>query len=105
MAHEKEFSTTYWVCVDCHLDHHVGDEHEPAEGCVPWSLIEPGQTMTNGIFQKDHECGWEDMTDADEPPCDGECEMATFSKTPCDGCGSYLAGERYAYTVWTPEDH
>ena len=98
------FTTTYWVCVDCHLTHHMGEDHVVENGCEPWSLIESGQSFTPGLLQEDHGCGWEDMEDHEEPPCDAECETDSFSWTDCDGCGSPLGGQRFAYTVWTPED-
>lgn len=35
-------------------------------------------------------------------PNDYECDCAenTFSTSQCEGCGSYLYGERYAMTLW-----
>lgn len=32
-----------------------------------------------------------------------ECDTNTFSKSQCDGCGSFLAGARHAMTLWKAE--
>lgn len=32
-----------------------------------------------------------------------EYGMTDFSKTPCEGCGSTLAGTRYTFAVWGAE--
>lgn len=101
---KKYATTTYWVCIDCHMVHHIGDEHEVLSGLEVWNTIEDDQTYTSGLLQEDHQCGWEEMDSNDEPPCDGECETATFSWADCEGCGTNLGGQRFAYTVWTPED-
>lgn len=91
---------TYWVCVDCHMTHHTGEAPDMPEGCEPWSKLEEGQTATSGLLQAEHACGWEDMDRDSEPTCDYECEHVSFSWSDCDGCGSTLGGERFAYTVW-----
>ena len=88
---------TYWVCVDCHMVHHTGEAPDMPEGCEPWCKLEPGQTATSGLLQSEHGCGW---ISGSEFPCDDECEHDSFSWTRCDGCGSTLGGERFAYTVW-----
>jgi hypothetical protein len=31
---------------------------------------------------------------------DCDCESIPFATSRCDGCGSYLAGERFAMTLW-----
>lgn len=80
---------TYWVCVDCHMVHHTGEAPDMPEGCEPWSKLEEGQTATSGLLREEHDCeeGY-------------SCEYDSFSWSDCDGCGSLLGGERFAYTVW-----
>lgn len=105
MAHGKETTCTYWVCIDCMLTNEQGEEpHDKEDGCNPWSLLESNQTMTRGILKGEHRCGWEETDSGTESPEECGCDMDDFSKSPCDGCGQYLAGQRYAYTVWTPVD-
>jgi hypothetical protein len=68
---------------------HCGDTHHE-----PWTLFEGVDTVeiTMGLLAEEHaeDCGRED--------CD--CERDTFSSTSCEGCGSKLAGERHAFTMW-----
>lgn len=89
-----------WVCQCCALSHangeccaddsHGGDEREP------WSEIGPDVEVTAGLLDEQHECG---VTFADRDEC--ECERREFSWSRCDGCGSFLAGHRYAHTLWS----
>ena len=94
---ESTETYTYWVCVDCHMMHHTGESPDMPEDCEPWSKLEEGQTATSGLLREEHNCGWE----FDElNQCENECETDTFSWSDCDGCGSTLGGDRFAYTVW-----
>lgn len=93
-----ETSSTYWVCVDCYVLHVNGETSPDVNPETLWSTLEDGQTVTAGIFNEAHSCGREHGEDIDE--CD--CDHDDFSSVPCDGCDSYLAGARYACTVWTP---
>jgi hypothetical protein len=108
---------TIWVCVCCYLSHANGeccsnDDHG-GDGIEPLSAIEPGYNVTIGMGWEDHtdEClthivrelqdkfpdmEWPDVPDDYE--CD--CEQNTFSRSRCEGCGSYLHGERHALTLW-----
>lgn len=102
MAHGDIHTCTYWVCIDCRMAKETGAVGEDAETPMEqtWSLIETGQTVTAGLMREEHACGIEIGEDVEE--C--ECDLDDFSKTPCDGCGQYLAGQRFGYTVWSPED-
>jgi len=92
---------TIWVCQDCMLHHangECGSCHMDSEGTwdghdrEPWAL-EPDQSkVTMGMLWSEHPCG-DDMD-----LCD--CETINFSMSSCDGCGSTLAGERHAFTLW-----
>lgn len=85
-----------WVCDDC---------RDAAEGTaegwptvpdpVPWSLIPWGDVYVPGLPWSEHSCGR--ATGLDGSECD--CETTTYSTTPCDACGSTLAGSRHAYTL------
>ena len=107
---------TIWVCVDC-LMHHANGECGSCHGehghdQEPLS-IEPPYTVAMGMGWEDHD---EDclthvikslekrFPDVDWPdvPADYECECETntYSRSQCDGCGSYLHGERHALTLF-----
>jgi hypothetical protein len=75
------------VCVDCYFAHHygahqhdgqwfAGESDTPADR-PPLALIEPE---------------WEVSDNTDSETGDG---IYTFSSTDCQGCGSFLGGERY----------
>jgi hypothetical protein len=108
---------TIWVCInclhhhangecgDCHSDH--GHDEEPLNA-IEW----PFSVAMGG--------GWEEHNDAcivfvindlkrrfpdrnwPEVPGDYECdcEFDSFSRSPCDGCNSWLHGERHAMTLF-----
>ena len=82
---------TYWVCIDCHMTHHTGESPDMPEGCEPWSKLEEGQTVTSGLLCETPNFGYES---------DEFLAHDSFSWSDCDGCGSTLGGERFAYTVW-----
>jgi len=94
---------TIWVCQCCMLSHANGecctDDDHGGDGIPPWSSLERGYTMTMGLLDEEHECHDNDGNRPDE--CD--CERDTFSKSRCDGCGSWLAGERQAFALWRNE--
>lgn len=70
---------TIWVCTDC-LFAREGDGTENPDR-EPWGLL-PTADVSLGVLWPEH------------------CERRDFDTAPCDGCGTPLAGERYAYTVW-----
>jgi hypothetical protein len=77
----------------CPTNDHGGDSR------IPWSEVSflAGYTVTMGLASDEHEKNG--CTEGDrEEGCD--CETNTFSKSRCDGCGSWLAGERHAFTLW-----
>lgn len=88
-----------WVCQDCMLAHANGDEpmDRPADEPEVWALWadEPAGSVTMGIGTDEHNDG-----------CEGDweqgcyCEHDSFSTRRCGGCGSWLAGDRYAFTYW-----
>lgn len=55
-----------------------------------------------GMAREEHaeDCLFRTMgSDApDDYECD--CERNTFSTSQCEGCGSWLHGERHALTLW-----
>lgn len=109
---------TIWVCSDC-LHHHANGEcgscHDDEHGHdeEPLSSIEPPFTVAMGMGHEDHDENClthiirglkEDHPDLDWPdvPDDYECECETntYSTSQCEGCGSYLHGERHAMTLF-----
>lgn len=95
---------TIWVCQCCMLSHANGeccslDVDGHADGCEPLSAIEAPYSVTMGMAYEEHA---EDCQNRIEGEWRGECdcETNTFSTSQCEGCGSYLHGERYAMTLF-----
>jgi hypothetical protein len=88
---------TIWVCIDCysHANHgecggcHVDEGHDEE----PLSAISEHLLVVPGMARKDHaeEC---------EPGEECDCEVNEYSKSSCDGCGSWLHGVRCAMTMF-----
>lgn len=107
---DKHEATLTWVCVCCLMrlanDDVTGCENSCAPDHAPSLLTSyPGDAdLTIGMLIEEHppECENRQAAEAgiaNEVEC--ECETITFSKSWCDGCGSPLAGERHAVTMWT----
>lgn len=88
-----------WVCVDCYWTHNYG---EPDWECdrKPLALL-AGEDLTAGLTREEHapDCPAFD-SDGDYTGAECDCEHDSFSWRECPGCGSILAGDRYALTVW-----
>jgi hypothetical protein len=99
---------TIWVCLCC-LFAREGDgcagQHEHTD--EPWALIDsdPSVRVTAGMSWEEHagDCANRRATHSRIDDCD--CERDSFSASSCDGCGSALAGERHAYTLWKQRRH
>jgi hypothetical protein len=112
-----------WVCACCMLTHandeccadHAQDPSErvtvsnrfsgvPMEPTpMPWALWddhERRRDMSMGMLSSEHdpECAFNRSEGAAD--CESECETRSFTWESCDGCGSHLGGERYAFTPW-----
>lgn len=107
---------TIWVCGNC-LHHHAngecGDCHNDSHDKEPLSAIEYPFTLAMGMGWQDHDDDcltfivndlrdrFPDMVWPNVPgdyECD--CESMTHSYRACDGCYSYLHGERHAMTLF-----
>lgn len=93
-----------WVCSCCMLSHANGeccaDDTHGGDGREPLSAIESGYHVAMGMATDEHADGCKvritgEHTDNYE--CD--CDRDTFSTSQCEGCGSYLHGERHAMTL------
>lgn len=101
---------TIWVCVDCMLHHANGECGNCYEGHgeEPLNKIDGDFHVVMGMAYEEHSCGRElhaayRAGDGEPPPdadleCD--CETNTYSTSQCEGCGSYLHGERHAMTLF-----
>lgn len=92
---------TIWVCQCCSLTHAngecgCGDYYGEEPDHDPLGLIERPFWVTSGSVQEKHSCGRE----ADEYFGECDCETNAYSTSQCEGCGSYLHGERHAMTLW-----
>jgi hypothetical protein len=90
---------TIWVCIDCMLHHANGecggcDDDERGHDQEPLSRIAGPQHVAMGMVWGEHSCGRE------VAPLECDCETNTFSTSRCEGCGSYLHGERHAMTLF-----
>lgn len=88
---------TIWVCVCCMLSHANGeccaDDTHGGDGIEPMAIIGHGFHVSMGLGWDEHECD-----NPGEEECD--CDRDHYSKSQCEGCGSYLHGERYAFHLW-----
>ena len=95
---------TIWVCQDCMLHHANGecgschDDHGHDE--EPLSAIEAPFTVAMGMAREDHteDCPRFQPNERIDTECD--CETNTYSTSQCEGCGSWLHGERHAMTLF-----
>lgn len=87
------------VCLCCMLAHAADGCGECDHDREPWSLITPPHTVTMGLLAEEHRDGC-DREEAGE--CD--CEHEGFSWSSCEGCGSPLGGDRWAFTLWEPAE-
>lgn len=92
---------TIWVCQCCMLSDANGeccaDDSHGGDGIAPWSDVDLTRYRpTMGIFLSDHS----EYCDRDDRDGGCDCERIEFSASRCDGCGSWLAGERHAFTLW-----
>lgn len=102
---------TIWVCQDCML-HHANGEcggcHDDDNGHDKelLSAIGDGFHVAMGMRYSEHneECPnyYPEGADTTQAPGNVECdcETNTFSTSQCQGCGSYLHGERHAMTLF-----
>ena len=62
------------ICIDCYMDHH------------------------EGRAMKDNSVSWSDNTDSET-----EDGITEFSSSPCQCCGTHLAGQRFRMAIWEIE--
>lgn len=99
-----------WVCQDCMLHHANGEcgscHTDEGHDREPMGLTDPSE-VTTGMDHTEHAHGCLFRT-APTFACDAgyecDCETMTFSWSSCEGCGSTLAGERHAMTLWFESD-
>lgn len=118
-ARQQKSYGLIWVCACCMYSHANGeccaDDQHGGDGIEPLSSIGLPFTVSMGMGWEDHddECLTHIINDlkarfpdVDWPDVPGdyecECEKNTFSRSQCEGCGSWLHGKRYAFTLWGP---
>lgn len=107
VAHAPASVETYgviWVCQDCILHHANGECGGCHEGHdeEPLSSIGDGFHAAMGMTHEEHAEDCLRRTQGGDAPDDYECGCAenTYSTSQCQGCGSYLHGERHAMTLF-----
>lgn len=84
------------ACVDCYMTTALGepsDDPDYTPAVVPLSSLDRDERP---------EIGWKFPTEGMRNNPDGDTVLG-YSKTPCECCGSTLAGDRYAVSIWTTE--
>lgn len=88
-----------WVCQCCVLTHANGEccsnEQHGGDGAEPLNRIEAPYRITMGMMEDEHDSACVDFS-----ACG--CAENSYSTSQCEGCGSYLHGERHAMTLWGP---
>lgn len=100
-----ELIGTVWVCVGCLILEANGENiGDGGDGIEPLAKVSPPYRLTPGVGWEDHESDCLIRKDAHRGNVPGdyecECETNTYSTSQCDGCGSFLHGERHAMTLW-----
>jgi len=97
-----ELIGTIWVCQCCMLDHANGeccaDDQHGGDGIAPWATLAADEHVTMGLLTDEHDEECPRRAGDREAECD--CERREFSTSQCEGCGSWLAGDRYAFAAW-----
>ena len=94
---------TIWVCQDCMLHEangecggcHGDDGHDKE----PLGAIKYPEHLTLGLTWSEHHEECENRL-ASEWRGECNCERDAYSTSRCEGCGSYLHGERHGMTLW-----
>ena len=92
-----------WVCQDCMLHCANGEcggcHNDDGHDKKPLSEIGSSLYLDAGMVWSEHDEDCQNRIEGDwRVECD--CEMNTFSTSQCEGCGSYLYGERHAMTLF-----
>lgn len=97
---------TIWVCTCCMLTHANGeccpDDTHGGDSAVPLSAIEAPFTVAAGMAYEEHaeDCLFNTLKGDAPGDYECDCEDDAFSTSQCEGCGSYLHGERHAMTLF-----
>lgn len=101
---------TIWVCQDCMLHHANGEcgscHDRYGHDCTPLSMLSNSEYVAMGMAYSEHaeDCANYYPVGADTTQASGDvecdCETDTHSTSQCEGCGSYLHGERHAMTLF-----
>jgi hypothetical protein len=109
MVTARTVATLTWVCTCCLLklanDDTSGCEYSCTSDDHPSRWLEEypdDADLTIGMLIAEHDETCPARTDPGLE-CFG-CEEREFSRIPCAGCGTYLAGARHAVTMWTKEE-
>lgn len=91
-----------WVCQTCMVSREHAEDVRPegSDEPEPWALLgkDDWGRLGLGLYREDHADTCENREETqDRIECD--CEEDPFSTASCDGCGSWLHGDRYAYTL------
>lgn len=80
-----DYTVTWWVCQCCMLADANGeccaDDEHGGDSVEPLSCVRPEDTLANDSSEDDS-------------------SHNPFSSSQCDGCGSWLAGDRYRMTLF-----
>jgi len=96
---------TIWVCQCCMLSHANGeccpDDSHGGDGIAPWATFDFTRFHAwMGLSREEHAEGCDP-----EGEWDCDCDRRSFSRSRCEGCGSWLAGYRHAFGVTRERQH
>src|SRR5687767_13932969 len=102
MPTKQQHQQLIWVCMCCMLIHANGECGEDCHDRKPWGIIDfKKYEVTMGLLAEEHNDScpvkitgdWQAVEECD-------CGHRTFDTSSCEGCGTPLHGDRYAFTLW-----
>lgn len=100
------YTCSGWCCTDCLIL--LANGEAPADltesEVTAWQeqidLRNHGYNLTLGMLREEHSCTNANGQTAGDLGGECDCEVNSFSWSPCDVCGSNLGGERHAVSFW-----
>ena len=93
---------TLSVCLDCMLTEQQGEipNDHPADQPEPWSALPSDVTPRQCVMGTEHGPLDADCSAQTEEDHYTDCGHDTFTHARCNGCGTYLPGERFEYVIF-----
>jgi hypothetical protein len=101
-----EYTCSGWACTDCLILLANGEvpadlsESEAAAWQEQISERNDGYNLTLGMLREEHSCRDSEGRTASDLGGECDCEVNSFSWSPCDVCAAHMGGERHAVSFW-----